>query len=216
MWTVVLSVIIVLVLARFVFRSKIYDFFIVRMTVQWYHAVLVRLEDGARLLDVGIGTGTALIGNKSTILNKNIHVTGIDYDLDYVVSCSKALAAEDLDQLCTVIHKSVYEFQGGPYDAAYFSGSLMIMPDPAQAIDHVGSLLRPGGQIFVTQTFERKKNVWLEKFKPLMKYVSTIDFGHVTYEEEFVRMIEKTRFSMKEKRILSSGSNRDVLFIVLQ
>jgi len=48
---------------------------------------------------------------------------------------------------CSVTCQSIYDFKGenGPYDCIYFSGSLMIMPDPVAALVHVQSLLRPRG-----------------------------------------------------------------------
>lgn len=60
----------------------------------------------------------------------------------------------------------------------------MIMPDPVKALEHVNSLLKPNGKIFITQTFEQHKNVLLEKIKPMLKYILTIDFGQITYEED--------------------------------
>ena len=44
--------------------SDIYDVIIIHMTEKWYAAVLARLPKGARVLDVGIGTATALVGRK--------------------------------------------------------------------------------------------------------------------------------------------------------
>ena len=38
-------------------KSFVYDTVILRMTEQWYRAVLSRMDDGSILLDVGIGTG---------------------------------------------------------------------------------------------------------------------------------------------------------------
>lgn len=60
----------------------------------------------------------------------------------------------------------------------------MIMPDPVAALVHVAGLLKPGGQIYVTQTFEKEYNAVLSTVKPLLKYLLTIDFGKVTYEKD--------------------------------
>lgn len=45
-------------------RALIYDLVIVKMTAQWYQRVLSRLPQNSLLLDVGIGTGTALLRNE--------------------------------------------------------------------------------------------------------------------------------------------------------
>ena len=47
---------------RRVLRGWLYDRLVAGMTTDWYREVLARLPDGARLLDVGIGTGAALAG----------------------------------------------------------------------------------------------------------------------------------------------------------
>lgn len=59
------------------------------MTSVWYYAVLQSLPDGARVLDIGIGTATALIKNKDLIKSKNISVVGVDYDSDYIRKAKK-------------------------------------------------------------------------------------------------------------------------------
>ena len=51
----------------------------------------MRLDDNAILLDVGIGTGTALLRNKELIL-KNLQIIGVDYDRDYVLKCDKDIS----------------------------------------------------------------------------------------------------------------------------
>ena len=58
--------------------ADIYDFLIVRMTANWYKAVLERLEADSRLLDVGIGTATALARNKELVLKRRVTVIGIE------------------------------------------------------------------------------------------------------------------------------------------
>lgn len=78
-----------------------------------------------------------------------------------------------------MVHQSIYDFAESGFDAAYFSGSFMLMPDPAQALRHVLSLLKPGSRIYFTQTFEKRRAVLLEYTKPLFQYVTTIDFGQV-------------------------------------
>jgi 2-polyprenyl-3-methyl-5-hydroxy-6-metoxy-1,4-benzoquinol methylase len=184
-----LAVVVVVALAIFfavrtVVRPWIYDVAIVRMTTTWYREVLSRVPRGARVLDVGIGTGAALIANADLMLEKGLVVTGVDYDADYVHSCAAAVHQAKLDAAVAVHNVSVYDFRGGPYDAVYFSGSLMLMPDATAALRHCASLLAPGGKIYSTQTFEETRNVPLELLKPWLKWLTTIDFGRVTYEHE--------------------------------
>lgn len=54
----------------------------------WYLLIL----DGARVLDVGVGTATALVRNKELLLRKKITVVGVDYDADYIAKANKVRA----------------------------------------------------------------------------------------------------------------------------
>src|SRR5690606_5653265 len=101
-------------------RAWIYDFFIVRMTSQWYKKVLERMEKGSTMVDIGIGTGAALIANKSILFEKDLKVVGIDYDLDYVRRCRELISKNGLRDRIQVLHISVYDYEGGPFDVAYF------------------------------------------------------------------------------------------------
>ena len=44
----------------------------------------------------------------------------------------------------------------GFFDVAYFSGSISLMPEPHNALLNVAKLLKPGGRIIITQTFQNK------------------------------------------------------------
>ena len=138
--------------------ADIYDFLIVRMTANWYKAVLERLEADSRLLDVGIGTATALARNKELVLKRRVTVIGIDYERTYIKKAAEVVAKAGLGDLVKVHCLSIYEpglrsaFAGkAKFDAAYFSGSLTLMPDPPAALKCAASMLKPGGKVYVTQ-----------------------------------------------------------------
>ena len=166
-------------------RSWVYDRALLGLTAGWYGAVLDRLPTGARLLDVGMGTGGALARHAVTVRAKDLHVTGLDIDADYHARCLVEMARAGLTAHVTPLLESVYDHRGGPYDAAYFSASLMLLPDPAAALRHVTGLLAPGGTLFATQTFHHRRSVLRERLKPLLRHLTSIDFGRMTYEEDF-------------------------------
>ena len=64
--------------------AAVYDVLIVKMTSRWYASVLKTLDQSSTLLDVGIGTATALRNNKAIVEAKDLRVAGVDYDARYV------------------------------------------------------------------------------------------------------------------------------------
>ena len=165
-------------------RAWLYDRFVAGMTSSWYREVLRRLPRGTRLLDVGIGTGAALVRCAELVRARELSIVGIDVDADYLARCERALQRSGLTEVSPRL-ESVYDHRGGPYDAAYFSASLMLLPDPVAALRRVAGLLRPGGTLYATQAFQLRRSRLLERGKPLIRYATTIDFGRVTYEDDF-------------------------------
>jgi SAM-dependent methyltransferase len=195
-------------------RARLYDAAIVRMTAAWYGAVLERLPAGCRLLDVGIGTGGALLAHAALLVARNLRVTGVDVDAAYVAQCRRAVAARGLADRVAVLLESVTDHAGGPYDAVYFSGSFMLLPDPAAALRHVSSLLAPGGRLFFTQTVEGQRSRLLEVLKPLLKLATTIDFGRVTYAADFRRTLAAGGVDLETWETLTPGRRRAAVLAV--
>jgi len=195
-------------------RAWIYDAAIVRMTAAWYRAVLTRLPAGCRLLDIGMGTGSALLANADLLVAKKIQVTGVDVDAAYVTRCRRAVGERGLGEHIAPRHESIYDHRGGPYDAAYFSASFMLLPDPPAALAHVGSLLVPPGRMYFTQTFEHRPSRAVERLKPLLRLVTTIDFGRVTYEHDFRRVLNGSGIAIEEFETLHAGPRRSAVLAV--
>jgi ubiquinone/menaquinone biosynthesis C-methylase UbiE len=189
-------------------RAWIYDKAILGLTTRWYAEVLDRLPAGAHLLDVGIGTGGALAKNAATLRDKRIEVTGVDIDPDYVKKARKRLGDAGLADQVDVQLQSIYDHQGGPYDAVYFSASFMLLPDPAGALRHVQELLSPAGRVFFTQTFQDKPSKVMEKVKPMLKKATTIDFGRVTYEQDFRTMVADGGMQLTELSVMGRRGPR--------
>jgi 2-polyprenyl-3-methyl-5-hydroxy-6-metoxy-1,4-benzoquinol methylase len=201
-------------------RARIYDVMIVQLTAGWYAEVLQRLPKGCTFLDVGIGTGLALLNNSDLLQRKDISVVGVDYDEDYVKRCKALVTEHQLTSQVQVEHASIYDFQGGPFDAVYFSSSLMLMPDAVKALQHCVSMLKPKtGKVYVTQTIQTRHSVLVEVAKPLLKFLTTIDFGTVTYEEDLLTTFKKAGLTLREHVPISKStmtSTRSFRLFVLE
>ena len=95
---------------------------------------------GHRLLDVGIGTGGALVGNAALVAERDLHITGVDIDPSYVKRARKNVEKAGLSERVSVRLESIYDHTDAEYDAAYFSASFMLLPDPVAALHQVSGL----------------------------------------------------------------------------
>jgi ubiquinone/menaquinone biosynthesis C-methylase UbiE len=179
-------------------RAWIYDLALMGLTPRWYREVLERLPQGAHILDVGIGTGGAVSRNADLIQAKDLYILGLDVDADYLKQCNKVIVKAGLGDRVVTRLESIYEHQGGPYDAVYFSASFPLLSDPVRALQHASTLLAPGQPIFFTQTFHHKKSKFLEKLKPMLHRFTTMHFGRVTYEEDFRRVLDEAGLELEE------------------
>lgn len=185
-------------------RGWAYDRLVAGMTTSWYREVLDRVPDRSRMLDVGIGTGAALAGCAELVQAKDLHVTGLDIDPDYLQRSLRNLARAGLTERVHPRLESVYDHVGGPYDVVYFSASLMLLPDPAAAIAHTAALLAPRGRIYATQTFQDQRSRVIEWAKPLVHHITTIEFGRVTYEDDFRRSFADAGVELEEMHTMRS------------
>ena len=49
--------------------------------------------------------------------------------------------------------------------------------------------MKKDGKLLFLLTLNKKKSIIAEKIKPLIKFLTTIDFGGVVYENEFYELI---------------------------
>jgi len=189
-------------------RGLLYDSLIPRLTARWYEAVIDQLPDGCDLLDVGIGTAGALLANAQSLQDKGVRVTGVDIDADYIKRAHRRIAGSSLAEQVQLRLESVYDHQGGPYDGIYFSASFMLLPEPQAALRHCQGLLKPNGRIFFTQTIQTARSPAMECVKPMLKKLTSIDFGRVTYEQDFKTQIQAAGLELEGFEILSRQGSR--------
>lgn len=166
----------------------IYDTMITRsvtthMYQDFYTAAKKKIHSSANILDVGVGTGYAL---ESIIdrIPESTKVFGIDIDPFYVQSAQKRFKNR---KNVNIQLQNFYEMKATnqKFDIIIFSMSIMLMPDQAKAIELAKTLLNENGRIYFLLTLNNKRNRLMEKIKPAIKYMTTIDFGKVTYENDF-------------------------------
>jgi alpha-N-acetylglucosaminidase len=78
----------------------------------------------------------------------------------------------------------------------------MLFSDQELVLDRVRSWLKPGGKILFFQTMFQNRSLFMEFIKPKLKYVTTVDFGRVTYDDGFFDLLRKKKLNIDEDRLI--------------
>jgi ubiquinone/menaquinone biosynthesis C-methylase UbiE len=171
-----------------------------------------------RVLDIGVGTAVPLyhIWDK---LPKNVDVMGVDIDHSYILKAQrlfKDIERQQGSRKVCLQEKNFYEMSAqanGTFDLIVFSSSFMLMPFRDRALELAKSLLNDDGKVLFILTLQpsQKKKSYLtqvlEYWKPKLKYLITIDFGQITYEDDFERLLEDQKLVTTYKERLSKLNN---------
>ena len=107
------------------------------------------LEDGARVLEVGVGTGLSL-----PLYSNRWRVTGVDI--------SEAMLAEARTRLADLGRDDVdlrrmdareLAFPDATFDAVVAPYVMSVVPDPRRVMSEMGRVCRPGGTVIVVNHF---------------------------------------------------------------
>lgn len=60
-------------------------------------------------------------------------------------------------------------------------------------------MLAPGGRIVFLLTMHKNKNWLMDIIKPWFKYITTIDFGRMTYEDQFLGLLDENKLDIVNK-----------------
>jgi len=78
----------------------------------------------------------------------------------------------------------------------------MLFSNQELVLDQAKDWIKPGGKIVFFQTMFKDRFRLMEFIKPKLKYVTTVDFGTVTYEKDFFSLLEGKKLSVCEDRLI--------------
>ncbi len=186
-------------------KNYLYKLVIYNVTDLCYNNCLNYFPSGSRILDVGIGNGMMLRNYHGLIKSKNFSIVGIDINKDYLSHCSSLIRNCRLEDHIRIFHEPVEGYE--PPEEAYFdyilfSMSFMLFNDQELVLDRVRRWLKPGGKILFFQTMFHNRSLFMEFIKPKLKYVTTVDFGRVTYDDGFFDLLRKKKLNIDEDRLI--------------
>ncbi|MFC1706143.1 class I SAM-dependent methyltransferase [Planctomycetota bacterium] len=198
-------------------RGAFYTFLIRKFSVIHYRHLLQCLPRGAHVLDVGIGNGLMLDTLWATIREREIRLEGIDVHEAYLAECDRRIEANGLYDLvsCRLVDVATYlETEATVPDHVYFSASFMLLSDQDRVLQLLRQRLSPEARVHFALTLYRQRSRFLEWAKPKLKYVTTIDFGPVTYRDDFFEKLILGGFHpVEEAQLEAVSGNNSIHFL---
>ena len=189
-------------------KNWLYKLFISDINDHCYKNCLDYFPDTSAILDVGIGNGMMMKNYHDVIKTKRLRITGVDIDQTYLKYCGGLIQDYQLGDYIEIHQNCIEHFE--PREKAYFdfvlfSMSFMLLNDQRLVLERIKDWLKPDGEIIFFQTIYKETFPVMEIVKPRLKYVTTIDFGTVTYEKAFYALLNKHDLSILEDRLVKKA-----------
>ncbi len=186
-------------------RNYIYKHMLDGVTDICYKNTFRYLPTGSRILDVGIGNGIMIQQYHELIKAKDLKITGLDINRDYLRHCRSLIRRWKLEENMEVHHTPVEKYippDHSYFDYILFSMSFMLFNDQRLVLGRIKPWLKPQGEVIFFQTMFKDRSFLLDVIKPRLKYVTSVDFGRVTYEKDFYALLDSTDISVTKDLLL--------------
>lgn len=157
----------------------------------------------------------ALLQCKDIVQRKKLKIIGVDYNKFYVQAAEKAIADQNMSEYITVHTLDIYDEEAlqvimanhsiDKFNNVYFSGSFSLMPDPKEALVKVAKVLETKGKIYITQTYQKKTPPLMTYLKPMIKYVTTIDFGQLVTVEQVKQFFQVENLELEQHSVIDGS-----------
>jgi len=189
-------------------KSLLYNLVINDLSRHCYENCLNYFPQRSAVLDVGIGNGAMLRNFHPLIRSKNLRITGIDINRYYLEHCRQLIEKYGLQDNITIYRMPVEEYEPAPsasFDFILFSMSFMLFKDQDSVLERTMSWLKPGGKIIFFQTIHKDRFPLMEFIKPKLKYLTTVEFGKVTYEHEFRTTLQEHNLQVDRDNLIKKA-----------
>lgn len=109
---------------------------------------VMNLAPGARVLEIGVGTGLNL-----SLYPKHCDVTGIDFSALMLIRADERMAREGLNARLFQMDAADLRFPDGSFDVVYAPYVISVVPDPVTVLREMYRVCRPGGRILILNHF---------------------------------------------------------------
>ena len=173
-------------------------------TTSLYRKTLELIPHGSRILDVGIGNGTCTIANLDIIQEKELKITGIDIDSDYISAAKQKIMISKGSNNVTADVQDLLTIEGQKWDYVLFSESYPVIDSKLMSLMWRKSfeLLNPNGSLLMIHNLCDHPTFIFKYFKKNAKYLTLIDFGKTTSMKDFESHLGDNSLRIKNKKVL--------------
>ncbi|MDF1660792.1 MAG: class I SAM-dependent methyltransferase [Planctomycetota bacterium] len=199
--------------------NLVYNLFLSKLTPLAYKQFFDLVEPKSSILDIGVGNGLMLKTLHKRVKELELTIHGVDLSEKYLKQCRKLIKKYDLTKQMRVENLDFLaaDFGETKYDIVFFSQSFPLIDDKAGALEKAKAILAPGGKMIFCQTMQSDHAPVMEFIKPKLKYVSTIDFGRVTYETAYEKLLADAKLKESARHhLLKVNKDAEAMLIVVE
>ena len=158
--------------------------------------IIQKLEDGSTLLDIGCGDGIYFTNESviATIKRKQLRIRAIDVDAGAVKICQRRIVASGLKAQvfaeCTSVEDINAFTESDKYDYSVWMESFPVIEIGlfAKLFQHSMTLVKK--RVFMYHNLLPEYNIMMHVLKPLINYMTMVDFGRATTVDEMKILIQ--------------------------
>ncbi len=169
----------------------------------------MELQPGAHVLEIGCGTARNLI--RLARQRPDLHCYGLDASTEMLATAMDKVKSRGLEQRITLKHCLAEELDhtktfglDAPFDAAFFSYSLSMIPTWPQAIDAALANLKPRAAFYVVDFWDQAD--WPRWFRFMLR--RWLDLFHVHHRPELLEHLRHLDTQGVGKLTLQSVAGR--------
>ena len=116
----------------------------------------INASGAEKVLEVGVGTGLAL-----PYYRAGLKVTGIDFSAEMLAKARDRVDRERLDAVEALrqMDARALDFPDETFDAVAAMHVISVVPDPERVMAEIARVLRPGGEVVITNHFARDRGL---------------------------------------------------------